>query len=519
MRVAPRRGESSLARNMSDRGLVPGLLIGLALLLTGSFVDWNRLPVEALNQTINDQVGYISVARHWLDDGKLDSSIIYPSLLEQKFQRNSLYMPGFYAELAVTFRMIGYSALTARIPALMSFVSGCAAVFWIAWRLYGREVAICSTPLFAFFPLNLFYAFTAMAEMSLVVAALAAFSLFLLLPEKFQWWLGPVALALPILFRETGVAIGVVMCAMIFFGARSSGRREAILCGFLACLVLVALVLSPAGAGRPSMWKANILAQGRFEAIYTDAFAVKQLPDSGTDWIVALGFKFSSNLYWLFRGFLHFSLENVFMLFLLSGIPLGLWLWRRKRDRFALGVALSVSLLFIADLCVYTVWYYRGIRTLLLIEPFVAVLWGVTIGTVVQERGKVTRNVAVTICFVLGVGVALFLVLAQRPVLTQAQEDTSFMESAVGNSKQLVVSPWWLSLDYVNEHYPQHWALVPANCPTMKLLDLQDRIGTLIVPVQPGMNPQMASCGTPLKFSEEKTLRGTRYAIFRREEN
>jgi hypothetical protein len=507
-----------LAKIVDSRRMVLGALVGLALLMTGFFVDWKRLPVEGLNHTLNDQVGYISVARHWLDEGKLDSSIIYPSLLEQKLQRNSLYMPGFYAELALTFRVIGYSALTARIPALINFLLACAFVYWIALRMYGQKAAINSVALFAFFPLNLFYAFTAMAEMPLVVAALAAFSLFLILPEKFQW-LGSLALALPILFRETGIAIGVVMCAMIFFGERSASRREAILCGLLVCLVLVALVLSPAGAGRPSMWKANILAQGRFEAIYTDAFAVKQLPDAGTDWMAAFGLKFFSNLYLFFRGFFHFSLESAFMLFLLSGIPLGLWLWRRKRDRFALGVALSVSLLFMADLCVYTVWYYRGIRTLLLIEPFVAVLWGITIGTVVQERGKVTRNMAVTMCFVAGVGVALFLLLAQRPAVTQAKEDTSFMESAVGNSKQLVVSPWWLSLDYVNEHYPQRWALVPANCPTMNLLDLKDTIGTLIVPAQPGIDPQMASCGTPLRFSEEKTLRGTRYAIFRREEN
>jgi len=186
-----------------------------------------------LNRTLNDQVGYISVARHWLDNGRLDSSAIYPSLLGQTFGRNSLYMPGFYAELALTFRMLGYSALAARLPALVSYLLACGLVHWIARRLFDREAAIYALALFAFFPLNLFYAFTAMAEMPLVAAGLAAFSVFLAAPEKFRWWVGPVALALPMLFRETGVALGVVMCAMLYFSATKACRRKATLCGLL----------------------------------------------------------------------------------------------------------------------------------------------------------------------------------------------------------------------------------------------------------------------------------------------
>ncbi len=497
-----------LAKNMTSRGLVLGAMVGIGLFVTGCWVDWERLPIDGLNQTLNDQVGYISVARHWLDEGSLDSSLIYPSLLQQTFSRNSLYMPGYYAELALTFRVLGYSAMTARLPAIASFLLACGLVYWIARRLFGQEAAIYGLALFAFFPLNLLYAFTAMAEIPLVAAALAAFSVFLVVRGKFRWWAGPVALTLPILFRETGVVLGVVMSAMLFFSATEARKQKATLCGLLMWVVLVALILSPAGAGRPSLWKANILAQGRFEAIYSDAFALQQVPSSGPDWMAAVGHKFIWNLYSLisWRGFAGGPLEGVAMLFLLSGIPLGVWLWLQKRNAFALGVALAVSLLLIADLCVYTVWDYRGIRSLLLMEPFAAMLWGVTITLWTREREQVVRSLLVPLCFVVGVGTTVSVWGIQKDASLRAKEDTSFLESVIGDSQQMVVSPFWLSLDYVNEHYPQRWAFVPANCPTMQLLDAKEGIGTLIVPAKPGPEAEHRSCRTGLKFDGEKGL-------------
>ncbi len=509
-----------IAKNMSNRGLFLGVLLGIGLFATGCWVDWERLPINGLNASLNDQVGYISVARHWLDEGRLDSSIIYPSLLGQRYRRNSLYMPGFYAELASTFAMFGYSALTARLPALFSFLLACGLMPWIAWRLYDQEVAIYSLALFAFFPFNLFYAFTATAEMPLVAAGLAAFAVFLLAPEKFRWWLGPLALALPILFRETGVALGVVMCVMLFFSGAERCRWKATLCWLLVCVVLVALIVSPAGAGRPSMWKATILV-GTFEARYADAFALRQVPDSARDWAMAVGHKFLSNLRslvpWL--GFAGEHLEGASMLFLLSGIPLGVWLWLQKRDAFALGVGLAVALLLIADLCVYMVWIYHGIRSFLLMEPFVAMLWGMTIGSWTREQSRAVRNLPVLLCFLVGVGMAVSTWRIQRDAVVQATEDTSFLNSVIGESKQMVVSPYRISLDYVNEHYPQRWAFVPANCPTMRLLDQKERIGTLIMPVESELESDPNPCGIGLRFDGEKVWRGMRYQVFRREKD
>ena len=510
-----------MTKNMTGGGLVLAAMVCAGLFAIGCCVDWGRLPIYGLNQTLNDQVGYISVARHLLDEGKLDSSIVYPSVLLQTFRRNSLYMPGYYAELALTFRMFGYSALTARLPAIASFLLACGLVYWIARRLFDRKAAIFGLALFAFCPLNLMFAFTAMAEISVVAAGLAAFSIFLLVREKYRWWVGPVALTLPILFRETGAALGVLMSVMLFFSTARARKRKATLCGLLVCVVLVALILSPAGAGRPSLWKANILAQGNFEAVYSDAFALQHVPDSGRDWMVAAGHKFLSNLYSLIprQGFEGTGLEAVTLLFLLSGIPLGAWLWLRRRDAFALGVSLALSLLLIADLCLYGMWHYRGIHAFLLMEPFVAMLWGTTITLWTKEPGPVVRSLLVPCCFVIGVAMTVSIWQTQKDATVRAKEDTSFLESVIGDSQQMVVSPFWLSLDYVNEHYPQRWAFVPANCPTMQLLDAKEGIGTLIVPAQPELEAEYRSCRTGLKFDGEEVWRGRMYWIFRGEKS
>jgi hypothetical protein len=502
---------------MRSRGLVLALLVGVALVATGWQTNWKRLPIDGPRLSLNDQVGYVSVARHWVDEGRLDSSLIYPSLLGQTARRNSLYMPGYYAELALSYRLLGYSAITSRFPAIASFVFACGLVYWIARRLYGEDAALYSGALFAFFPLNLIYGFTAMAEMPLVAAGLAAFALFLLAREEVRWWVGPIALALPMLFRETGIAFGVVMCVLLLFSGTGESGRKAVLCGLLACIVLVLLLVSPAGAGRPSMWKANVLARGSNEALYSDAFAVDGLPHSAQDWMRSIGAKFKTNVGALLLGreVANGWREGTAMLFLLSGIPLGLWLWARKRDAFALGVVTALSLLLAADLCLYIVWYYRGVRSLLLLQPLIAMLWGVVVDDWTRQRGWILRGLPVLLFFFVGVVAAGSVVLEEGQVDSQAKEDTAFLESVVAGDRRMLVSPYKLSLDYVNEHYPQRWAFPPANCSTMKLLDVRWRIGVLIMPAQPGGVVERGLCGTGLELEGERVWRGTRYWVFR----
>jgi hypothetical protein len=91
-------------------------------------------------------------------------------------------------------------------------------------RLRNRQA--CSWALFVFFPLNLAYAFTAMAEMTVTASVLAALAVFLAIPSKWKAWLGPITLAIPLLFRETGAVVVLVMAAVIYQEPRKPAIRR-----------------------------------------------------------------------------------------------------------------------------------------------------------------------------------------------------------------------------------------------------------------------------------------------------
>lgn len=500
----------------SPQAAVSVLVACLPLLFAALLVDWHSLMINGLKATLNDQVGYITVARHWIDDGRLDASIVYPSLLQQNFKRNSFYMEGCYAELAFTFRVLGYSAVAARLPALISFLVSCGLIYLIAAKLFGPPAAVYSVALFALFPLNLIYAFTAMAEVPLAAAGLAAFGIFVEAPENSQWWVGPLTLALPLMFRETGIVIGLVMCSMLFFRENPVGKSwHVIVSASLSCTVFIATLLSPVAAGRPSLWKANILEHGRFDAVYSNAFALAKLHPSLRDWVTAIAFDFTSNVFWFVRDFGKDRLETASLVFLLSGIFLGAYQWRKTRDGFALGVATAVAVLFMADLGLYTIWYYRGIRTLGLMQPFVAILWASTGCQWAADRAR-KATALITILLIASLGWTSLFLIRQRKLAERAREDTMFLESVIGTSKLLVVGPYTMSLDYVIEHYPQEWAFRPANCETMRLLNSTHPIGTLIVPVNNRTTPDASTCGIGLTFAEERNWRGVQYWVFRK---
>ena len=505
------------SKHMGRPGVLLSAFVAAALIATGLQTNWRRLPIHGPRMSLNDQAGYVSVARHWVDEGRLDSSLIYPSLLLQTAHRNSLYMPGYYAELALCYRLFGYSALTSRLPALVSYLLACALVYWIARRLYGEDVALYAGVLFACFPLSLIYAFTAMAEIPLIAAGLLAFAAFLFVHTGKRWWVGSIALVLPVVFRETGIVLGLVMGVMLLFGGARDRVRQAALGGLLAFCVLFLLLVSPLSAGRPSMWKANILARGSNEALYGDAFALVGLPHSAQDWIGSIGAKFHVNVGALLLawGTADGWREGSAMLFLLSGIPLGLWLWVQNRDPFALGVALALAVLLAAVLSLYIVWYYRGVRSLLLVQPLVAILWGLFLNNRVRGKGRVIRAVPVVALFLLGVLATRAVVIRQREAETQAEENTALIESVVAGDGRLLVSPYTLSLDYVNEHYPQLWAFPPSNCATTQLLDSRFGIGVFIMPAGTGRFIEKKLCNTRLEFDKEQVWNEVRYWIYR----
>ena len=502
--------------------IVLAVLIAILLVTVASFVDWHRLSVDGLDGSLNDQVGYVSVARNLADHGTLESNLIYPLVLRQHVRRNSFYMPGFYWLLAAVYKCFGYSAAISRLPSLASFLLSCWLIYWIAARLYSGRAAAIACTLFAVIPLSLVYAFTAMMEMPLVAAGLGSFAIFLRARQTARFWVAPLALLLPFVFRETGAILAVLMLAALAAGTEKRSRHG-VICALLMLLIVAAALYSPLGAGRPSLWKANILVDGNYEEVYGDAFATDHLPSQFRDWSNAIGNKASWNLHTLIRpegesaGFF----EQSVLWFIVSGIPLGLVGWFRKKDFFALGVSAAVLLLLTSILCLYSVWGYRGVRVLLILQPFVAILWGTVLARLASTAGTLLKTLPILLLFVFGAWGAFHILRSQAEVNQESKENTKFLESILQGDRQLLASPFWLSLDYANQHYPQKWSFVPSNCETMRLLDERYGIGTMLVPVpgseeEPSSPPRDLACGTELKFAGQKEFHGSRFWLYRR---
>jgi hypothetical protein len=546
------------------RRLLLGMMIGLALVGVGRTVDWTRISVDGLQGSLNDQVGYISVARHMADGQGMVSSIIYPSVLRQRVSKNTLYMPGFYWALAFTYRLLGYSVAASFVPSLASYLLACWLTYWIAGRLYGESAASYGGALFAFFPLCLVFAFTAMAEMPVVAAGLTGLAVFLwgmggerlmtgnpTLRKEGEGWgtrksleippfaksakdgapgagkvddlgeapwkavvVGALVLVVPLVFRETGVVVGVVMLAVLIAAARERWWRVGAGAAALMTVVVGAVMLSPAGAGRPSLWRADVLTGGDPRVVYADAYAMERLPSGLRDWAGALRGNLRDNArnLWRARDADGWA-EKSAVWFLLSGIPLGAWLWWRRRDAFAGGVSAAVAALLAADLSCYDIWGYHGVRALLVMQPLVAILWGAVVARWLGERGW-WRGLALAACFVAGMAGAVVILGAQAEVNADTLEDVAFLEAIRPDNRLLVASPYEISLGYVQEHYPVRWAFLPSDCRTMRLLDERYEIGTVILP-EDASAEMLGGCGLPFS-SEEEEHAGVRYRVLSR---
>ena len=530
------------------RQVLLGVMIGLALGAVGRVVDWERISVDGLQGTLNDQVGYISVARHMADGQGMVSSIIYPSILRQAVRKNTLYMPGFYWALALTYKMFGYSVAASFVPALVCYLLACWMTYWVAVRFYGESAASYGCALFAFFPICLLFAFTAMAEMPVVAAGLVGFAVFVwgmdwewsmtvdptLRKEREEWatrkgWGGfgagvpwkvmvvsALAVAVPLMFRETGVIVGVVMLAVLMAGAKERWWRVGFGAAGLMAVVVCAVMLLPMGAGRPSLWRADVLTGGDPKVVYADAYAMEKLPSRLRDWREALVGNLRDNArnLWRARDADGWA-EKSSLWFLLSGIPLGAWLGWRRRDAFAGGVGAAVAFLFAADLSCYDIWGYHGVRALLVMEPFVAILWGLVMARWLAGQARWWQGAALAACFVAGTLGAVLILRGQAEANGDTLEDMAFVESLHPEDELLMASPYDISLGYVQEHYPARWAYLPSDCRTMQLLDRRYEIGMVILPESGASEEMLSGCGLPFS-AEEREHAGARYRVLRR---
>ena len=135
------------------------LIIFLSLLtlsLGRLLMNAGTLNASALGTTMNDQAGYLSVARHFAESGMLESDLIYPSTLNQNASRNYLYMPGYYIFLGLSMKLFGGEAFL--LPGYLAFVVSVVCIYLISTRLYDRKVGLIAAVLFCVFPSHMVYA-------------------------------------------------------------------------------------------------------------------------------------------------------------------------------------------------------------------------------------------------------------------------------------------------------------------------------------------------------------------------
>ena len=521
---------------------ITGLSV-MYLLLGSRFVDLGEISIHGMRDTLNDQVGYISVARNFLQTGQLESSIIYPSFLGQVATKSYLYMPGHYFALAASYKLFGFGVWQSLLPSMVAYVVAGLAVLFAASRLYGRRIGIGAAVLFLLCPLNLVYALTAMAEMTLIAAATLAFALFVHLPTRWRVLVGPVLLILPLLFRETGVLVAVPMLALI--GIRRDGLRlrASVLFVFATAVVALALLRSDISIGRPSLFLVNIFSANDM-AVYGDAFSLQAIHPTLAQWIHVpfakawfnarqLGTLLASDARpWMLFSAASWpdSAESIFeatgLALVISGIPLGAvaGLWRR-RDPFSIGTAALIGTLVIAVLFVYTVADFRGLRTLLLATPFVCITCAVLIDRGLRWLGDrlflplrarwlaFIAFAALLSTISLGLTKAAFADASDSAV--RAQRDLAFVESLHPDNRSLPVAPWQFALAYVYSHAPARWSFLPANRATLELLNSRYPIGMIILPeTAPAGLRQTEILEAGFHPAGEQSYAGERYSIF-----
>jgi hypothetical protein len=93
--------------------------------------------------------------------------------------------PLFIYTLALCFRLFGPSEMVARLPSELASVASIALLYYLAWRLYGRAVALVAATLMALSPFNILFAPTAFTDPLMVAWVLAA--LCLAVQGRFVW--------------------------------------------------------------------------------------------------------------------------------------------------------------------------------------------------------------------------------------------------------------------------------------------------------------------------------------------
>jgi hypothetical protein len=476
VRAMPRARRVSL-------GAAVCLFLGITILLLGSRIIDTSKP--HLYQTLNDQIAYINVARSLLTKGTLQSNTVLPATLWQKNTNDFLYMPGNPAAIALSYKLFGIGPFQSIIPSLVSYLIAMLAIYFIGVRFYSPTVGLVASLLFALYPPALFFAFTAMAELTFVAAFTAAVCACLYLPDRWRPWLGPLCLAVPFLFRETAAFVALPLGLFFWLERRDKFAWRALVFVALSVVLLAAIYRSDFSAGRPSLFKATIF--GEPHAIYDDAPG-QQAASNPTlkDWARVIPVRSLQNL----RGLLFdpsvvpwsapakFTLLTMMVLAGLAAIM--------YRDKLAWSFSALNMISLTALVTLYGTNGYAGVRHLLFAYAVSVV---VVASLLVRVASRVVSRRVLTVLASISVIVVLVLTLAVVRNIYHFfaagdeidRRQANALESVGHDNTRLLVTPYQLAVLYRYNHFPVVWSFPPNNQPTLEILAARYDIGTMIL--------------------------------------
>jgi len=459
------------------------------LWLHAAYFDPSRLHVSG---RFVDQGGYVTTARVLADTGELRSGIIYPAYLDNPRWRP--YMPGHYAVLAATYRLLGYSPFSSLLPSLLGYVLAAVATFLIAERYFGRACGLLAAWGFLAFAGSVTYAFTAMAEMTFTAAGAVAFAAWARLPDRGRWVGGPLLLAVPFLFRETGAAY-VLPMALPFVhggGGRAAWKRGALFVA--ACVALLGGLNAwqmAAGKGAvPLSW----ITEGRFN--YANAFP--EASDVGIgDWIAGLGANLQRNVAesaeQLGAQLVQMSVVGQLTVVAAFLFALGAGLARRGRDPLQLGAGLMGLGMLTVLYLLYDVKGQKAMRSLLFAFP----IGCAAVAGIARPGGFASASATGRPLLRAGLRAAVVLAALAYGAWNHLVARVSGAE-LVGNDEiadsgtdalrrfhrgqdSLVAAPFDMMMDFAVSAYPTPVSFTPDNDATLLLLAERYEIGTLVV--------------------------------------
>ncbi len=467
------------------------LLAGLVLLAHVGQVDPERLHVA---WNFVDQAQYVTTARHWIDTGVLESGVVYPAHVEREGWRP--YMPGSYLPLALSYRLFGASVATSLLPSLLGYLAAAWVAFQLANHFYGRFAGLAAALLFALFPPNAIYAFTAMVELPFAGICALLLVLFLAVPIRHRHVAMPLLLALGFLCRETAALLAIPMMALLLHpdtGRKHQRVRTAFL-SLLVAVVLCALLDRWQSALGKGGYSPTWLTQGSFN--YGDAFAVA--PElSAMEWIEGIGRNFRRNLAIQRNSFEIFQWRypagSVGLFLVGTALALVGGLLRVRKDPWPLATALFCLALLASLFGLYDVKNQKAVRTVLFATPLLAVALSGLAAALLPRQKLLGRGRWI----VTGVALLALVFLARFELRINERASyfltskTDYAEDAVKTLFQLghdpermLVAPTQFALPYSVLAYPSRASLAAENEETLDLIRERWDVGTLVLPAR-----------------------------------